>query len=69
MLILIQVTWELIEKNEAFDNFVNAIYRKHQTANKEAELIKSLEKKRDEALTVSGNLIAAIEQDNGTIRT
>ena len=60
--LVIQVTWQLIEENEAFNNLVNAIYRKHQTENKEAELIKALEKKRDEALKASGNLIAAIEQ-------
>ena len=60
--LVIQTTWQLIEENEALDDLVSAIYKKHQTENKEAALIKSLEKRRDEALKASNNLIAAIEQ-------
>lgn len=60
--LVIQTTWQLIEENAALDDLVNAIFKKHQTENKEAALIKSLEKRRDEALKASNNLIAAIEQ-------
>lgn len=60
--LVINTTWQLIEENDYLDEFVNAIYKKHQTENKEAALIKSLEKRRDEALKASNNLIAAIEQ-------
>lgn len=60
--LVINTTWQLIVENDALDTLVNAIYKKHQTENKESVLIKSLEKRRDEALKASNNLIAAIEQ-------
>ena len=60
--LVICTTWKLIEQNESFDVLVNAIYRKHQAENKETVLIKSLEKRRAEALKATDNLIAAIEQ-------
>ncbi|MDE6276145.1 MAG: recombinase family protein [Clostridia bacterium] len=60
--IVIQTTWKLLAENGALDNLIDAIYKKHQTENKESALIKSLEKRRDEALKSSNNLILAIEQ-------
>lgn len=60
--LVIQTTWSVIQENLKIDNLVDAIYQKHQTNNRETELIKSLKKKRSEALKASNNLIAAIEQ-------
>jgi len=60
--LVIQLSWKLIEENDFLNDLVNAIYKKHQTENKESILIKSLEKRRDEALKASNNLISAIEQ-------
>ena len=55
-------TWEMIYKNNDIDKLVNDIYRLHQNESQESSVIKSLEKKRTEALKASNNLISAIEQ-------
>ena len=60
--LVIETTWNLLSSNEEIDLLVNAIYKKHQQINKENEVIKSLEKKRNDALKASNNLISAIEQ-------
>ena len=41
---------------------VNSIYKLHQENNKEDALIKSLEKKKNDAIKASNNLISALEQ-------
>ncbi len=60
--LVMEMTWSVIQENLKLDNLVEAIYQKHQMDNKETTLIKSLERKRDESLKASNNLIAAIEQ-------
>jgi hypothetical protein len=60
--LVISTTWKLLEENAAMESLIEAIYKKHQTENKESVLIKSLEKRREDALKASNNLIAAIEQ-------
>jgi len=55
-------TWELICDNNNLDWLANEICKRHSEKNKENMLIKSLEKKRAEALKASNNLISAIEQ-------
>ena len=67
--LVFRLTWQLIEEDGTIDELVNAIYKKHLTENKENALIKSLEKRRDEALKASNNLIAAIEQGIITAQT
>ena len=67
--LLIQTTWQLLEENNAIDELVYAILKKHKNENKENALIKSLEKRRNEALKASNNLIAVIEQGFVTEQT
>jgi site-specific DNA recombinase len=54
--------WEMIFDNNNIDELVNDICKKHKSSNEENELIKSLDKKRMEAIKASNNLISAIEQ-------
>lgn len=67
--LIIETTWQLLEENNALDELVDAILKKHQTENKENALIKSLEKRLNEALKASSNLIAVIEQGFVTEQT
>lgn len=55
-------TWEMIYENNDIDKLINDIYKLHQSESEENAVIKSLEKKRAEALKSSNNLISAIEQ-------
>ena len=55
-------TWEMIYENNDIDKLINDIYKLHQNETQESSVIKSLEKKRAEALKSSNNLISAIEQ-------
>ena len=55
-------TYELLSNEENLNYIVNAIYKLHQESNKEDTLIKSLEKKKNDAERASKNLISAIEQ-------
>ena len=57
-----QKVWEMIYDNNDIDKLINDICKKHKSDNEENEVIKSLEKKRADALKSSNNLIAAIEQ-------
>ena len=59
---VIKTTCELLENEKELNLIIDAIYKKHQNINKESEVIKSLEKKRTDALKASNNLISAIEQ-------
>ncbi len=60
--LVMEMTWSVIQENVKIDNLVEAIYQKHQTDNRDTALIASLERKRNEALKASNNLITAIEQ-------
>ena len=60
--LVLQITWELICKENNLDEIVNEIYKKHQLVNKQDSIIKTLEVKRNDALKASNNLISAIEQ-------
>ena len=60
--LVIKTTWDLLSNEKEIELLTQAIYKKHQTANREQELIKSLDKKRAEALRASNNLISDIEQ-------
>lgn len=52
----------MIYENNDIDKLVNDIYKLHQNESQESSVIKSLERKRAEALKASNNLISAIEQ-------
>jgi DNA invertase Pin-like site-specific DNA recombinase/PBP1b-binding outer membrane lipoprotein LpoB len=60
--LVISISFKLLKENNGLEDLINDIYKKHQTENKEAVLIKSLEKRREDALKASNNIIAAIEQ-------
>ena len=55
-------TYELFSNEENLNYIVNSIYKLHQENNKEDALIKSLEKKKNDAIKASNNLISALEQ-------
>lgn len=60
--IVFKKTWEMIYENNDIDEIVNKIYKYHKNSTQENTILKSLEKKRAEALKASANLISAIEQ-------
>ena len=60
--IIFQKTWEMIYDNNEIDNLIKDLCKFHQSNNESNATIKSLEKKRSEALKASNNLISAIEQ-------
>lgn len=60
--IVFNKTWEMIHSNNDIDELVDKIYKFHQDTDEVNVVIKSLEKKRAEALKASNNLISAIEQ-------
>ena len=55
-------TWEMLYSNNNIDEIVNMICKFHQNTTQENTVLKSLEKKRADALKASTNLISAIEQ-------
>lgn len=61
--------WQMIFDNNDIDELVNDICKKHKASNEESDIIKSLDKKRAEALKASNNLISAIEQGIVTEQT
>ena len=54
--------WEMIYDNNDINKLIEDICKRHKATNEESEVIKSLDKKRTEALKASNNLISAIEQ-------
>ena len=55
-------TWKMLYDNNNLDALVEYICKLHQNETQESTVIKSLEKKRADALKASANLIYAIEQ-------
>ncbi len=55
-------TWKMLYDNNNLDALVEYICKLHQNETQESTVIKSLEKKRADALKASANLISAIEQ-------
>ncbi len=55
-------TWQMIYANNNIEEIIDRIYKYHQNASESNVVVKSLEKKRAEALKASANLISAIEQ-------
>ena len=55
-------TWKMLYDNNNLDALVNYICKLHENESQESLVIKSLEKKRAEALKASNNLIYAMEQ-------
>ena len=60
--IIFKKTWKMIYDNNEVDSLINDIYNLHQKASNENELVASLQKKRNDALKASNNLITALEQ-------
>ena len=55
-------TWELLNDFNNMEEIVDRIYNLHQQNTQESEVIKALEKKKNDATKASSNLISALEQ-------
>ena len=62
-------TWKMLYENNDIDALIEYICKLHQCESQESTVIKSLEKKRAEALKASRNLISALEQGIVTEQT